>query len=204
MTISRQSGCGACYFAEKLAADLRDRFPQDPRPWSVFDRKLVEVVLEDHHMPARLAAYMPEDRVGHLHDIIEELFNLHPPTEILVRRTSESILHMAHLGHAIIVGRGGNVITARLAGVLHIRLVGSVEMRLMRLQKYDQLDKAAALERLKLEDAGRRRYLKSYFGKDTEDPLLYHLVINTDRVGLEAAAKMVGGLMADETGAGPA
>jgi len=152
---------------------------------------LVEAVLRDHHMPARLASFMPEDRVGQLHDIIEDLFSLHPPTETLVRRTAETILHLAHLGNAIIVGRGANIIAARLPGMLHVRLIGSLEHRIARFRQFDHLDRPDALKRIRREDGGRRRYVKEYFRKDVEDPLLYHFVINTDWVSLEAAAKTV-------------
>jgi cytidylate kinase len=192
ITISRQSGCGAHVFAEELAACLDARHHQGARPWTVFDRSLVEVILQDNHLPARLASFMPEDRVGQLNDIIEELFSLHPPTETLVRRASETILHLAELGNVIIVGRGANVITARLPGMLHVRLVGSVEQRIARLRQFDHLDRKDALKRIKQEDGGRRRYIKKYFGKDVDDPLLYHFVINTDWVALEDAAKTVG------------
>ena len=189
----------ACYFAEELAACLQARLPQGARPWTVFDRSLVEVVLRDHHLPARLASFMPEDRVGQLNDIIEDLFSLHPPTETLVRRASETILHLAELGNAIIVGRGANVITARLPGMLHVRLVGSVEQRVAHMRQFDHLDRKDALKRIEREDGGRRRYLKKYFGKDVDDPLLYHFVINTDWVTLEDAAKIVGNFALNHT-----
>ncbi|MGA2555726.1 MAG: cytidylate kinase-like family protein [Verrucomicrobiota bacterium] len=192
VTISRQSGCGGCFFAEELAVCLQALLPHGARRWTVFDRDLVDAVLRDHHLPARLASFMPEDRVTYLHDIIEDLFSLHPPTETLVRRASETILHLAQLGNAIIVGRAANVITARLPGMLHLRLIGSVEHRLAHMREFDHLDKKAALRRIRREDGGRRRYLKSYFGSDIDDPLLYHLVINTSLVPLPDAVKMVG------------
>ena len=204
VTVSRQSGCGARFFAEELAACLQARQPQGARPWTVFDRTLVEAVLRDHQLPARLAKFMPEDRVGHLNDIIEDLFSLHPPTETLVRRTAETVLHLAQIGHAIIVGRGGNLIAARLPGVLHVRLVGSVEHRVARFLEFDHLDKADALRRIRREDGGRRRYIKEYFGKDVDDPLLYHLVINTDWVALETAARMVAAVVLEYAASPPA
>jgi cytidylate kinase len=197
VTVSRQSGCGALFFAEELAACLQARLPKGARPWTVFDRTLVEAVLRDHHLPARLASFMPEDRVGQLHDIIEDLFSLHPPTETLVRRTSETILHLASLGNAIIVGRGANLIAARLPGMLHVRLVGSLEHRIARFRQFDHLDRTDALKRIKREDGGRGRYIKEYFGKNVEDPLLYHFVINTDWVPLEAAARTVAAFAQD-------
>ena len=191
VTISRQAGCGARVFAEELAACLQARHPHGARPWTVFDRTLLEAILRDHHLPARLASFMPEDRVGVLKDIIEDLFSLHPPTETLVRGSSETILRLAELGNAIIVGRGANVITARLPGMLHVRLVGAVENRAARLQQFDHLDRADARKRITREDRGRRRYFKRYFNKDIDDALLYHFVINTDGVALADAARMV-------------
>jgi len=191
ITISRQSGCGAHFFAANLAGGLQAHSPPGERPWTVFDRGLVEAVLQDHHLPARLASFMPEDRVGMLNDIIEDLCSLHPPMESLVRRTSETILHLAELGHAIIVGRGAHIITARLPGMLHIRLIGSVEVRLTHMLQIDHLERKDAVLRMEREDGGRRRYLKRYFGKDIDDPLQYHFVINTDWVSLEEAAHMI-------------
>jgi cytidylate kinase len=191
ITISRQSGCGAHVFAEELARRLQSHSPESPAPWTIFDRTLVEAVLQDHHLPTRLAAFMPEDKVSQLGDIIQDLFSVHPPTETLVRQTSETILHLAELGNVIILGRGANVITARLPQVLHVRLIGSVELRANHLQVFDKLDKKDALARIAREDGGRWRYLKRYFGKDIDDPLLYHMVINTDWVTLRQAAATV-------------
>jgi cytidylate kinase len=191
ITISRQAGCGAGLFAEKLAALMRERDARGGRPWTVFDKSLVDMVLNDHHLPARLASFMPEDKAGELNDIIEDVLSLHPPAETLVMQTSETMLRLAQLGNVILVGRGGNVITAPLPGMLHVRLVGAPEQRITRLRESDRLGRKEAAERVRREDAGRRRYLKKYFGKEIEDPLLYHFVINTDWVTLDDAAKLV-------------
>ena len=202
VTVSRQSGCGAHVFAEELAAWLQSHLVHNPARWTIFDRTLMEAVLQDHHLPARLAAFMPEDKVSQLHDIIQDLFSVHPPAETLVRQTSETILRLAELGNVIILGRGANVITARLPQALHVRMVGSVELRANHLQVFDKLSKKEALARIEREDGGRRRYLKRYFGKDIDDPLLYHLVINTDWVTLRQAAAMVGDLAINRPASG--
>lgn len=194
ITISRQSGCGAHVFAEELAAWLQSHLPGSPAPWTIFDGGLVEAVLHDHHLPSRLAAFMPEDRVSQLDDIIHQLLSQHPPTELLVRQTSETILRLAELGNVIIVGRGANIITARLPRILHVRLVGSVEQRVAHMKAFDKLNEKDALARIAREDTGRRRYLKRYLGKDIDDPLHYHLIINTDRTTLGEAAVIVGDL----------
>ena len=195
VTISRQTGSGAHVVAEKLAACLQTHTPSDARPWTVFDRNLVEKVLEDHNLPHRLARFMPEDRVSEIADMMDELFGLHPPSWTLVRQTTETILHLAELGNVILIGRGATVITNKLDYVFHVRLVGSLEKRVAHMQELNGLNKQAALELIRREDRGRRRYLKTHFKADLDDLLLYHLVINTDLVPYEAAAQIIADAM---------
>lgn len=195
VTISRQTGSGAHVVAEKLAACLQAHTPRDARPWTVFDRNLVEKVLEDHNLPQHLARFMPEDRVSEIADTMDELFGLHPPSWTLVRQTTETILHLFELGNVIVIGRGATVIASKLDYVFHVRLVGSLEKRVAHIQELHRLNKEAALELIRREDRGRRRYLKTHFKADLDDPLLYHLVINTDLVSYESAAQIIADAM---------
>lgn len=191
VTISRLAGAGAHEVAEKLAEYLETHLTPESS-WAVFDRNLVEKVLEDHHLPARLAKFMPEDRVSEIQSTMDELFGLHPPSWTLVQKSSETILHLAELGNVILIGRGANVVTSKFDNVFHVRLVGSLEKRLAYVQKERQLERNAAVQFIHDEDRGRRRYLRQYFHKDVDDPLLYHIVLNTDLVGYEGAARIVG------------
>ena len=192
VTISRQSGAGGHSVAEKLASYLDKHAPDAPCPWTVFDWNLVEKVLADHHLPQRLARFMPEDRMSEVADTMDELFGLHPPSWTLVRNTADTILHLAHLGNVILVGRGANLITSKLDYVFHVRLVGSFERRVARIQQLEGLSLKATRAFVRREDRGRERYVKKYFFKDIDDPLLYHLVINTDLVPEWEAAVMIG------------
>jgi cytidylate kinase len=49
-----------------------------------------------------------------------------------------------------------------------------------------------ALKQIQHEDRGRKRYLKKYFGQNLENPLLYHLVLNTDLMSFDKAARVIG------------
>lgn len=199
LTISRQIGCGAKPLAERIAAYLQTHADRDNRPWMVFDQNLVQRVLKDHDLPASMAAFMQEDRISELDDIMEELFGLHPPSWLLVRNTSETILHLATLGNVILIGRAANIITGKLPFVFHVRLIGSMEGRVERLRQERRQGAKAALTFIHAEDNARRRYLKKYFGKNADDPMLYHLVINTDLVNPETAATMIGQVMLSDT-----
>ncbi len=155
------------------------------------DRNLVEKVLEDHQLPARMARFMPEDRVRQIDDILEDLFGVHQPSWAFVQQTAETILRLAELGNVIILGRGANVVTARLPQVLHVRLIGSLERRIQNMRRYEGLGEKAARERIESEDRGRQRYLKKHYQKDVADPLQYHLVLNTDLVSFDEAARII-------------
>ena len=110
----------------------------------------------------------------------------------MVRQTSETILKLASLGNVILIGRGGNVITARLPNMLHVRLVAPLEERIEYARKTYGMTKTEARKFCVSKDLGRQRYLKKYFHADINDPLLYHLIINTGLVGYDDAAKLIG------------
>jgi cytidylate kinase len=191
ITISRQTGSGSLGIADSLARILQVRWPKERCQWTVFDRNLVEKVLEDHHLPGRLAGYMREDRVGTIHDMMTEILGLHPSSWDLFHQTTETILRLADVGHVILIGRGANMVTAKLPHVFHVRLSGSKERRLKRLQENLNLSPEAAEEFLEKTERGRERYLKDHFKSDINDPLLYHLVINTDRIECSQAAELI-------------
>ena len=192
VTISRLTGSGAHLVAEELAKYLQSRAPKEVPAWTVFDRNLVEKVLEEHHLPERMARFLAEDRISGIEDTMEELFGLHPPSSTLVRQTAETILHLIELEKVIIIGRGAGIITRNLDYVFHVRLVGSLEKRLEHMQEFYKLERKAALGIIQKEDRGRQRYLKKYFNLEIDDPLLYHVVINTDVVPYVTAARMIG------------
>ena len=81
VTISRQAGCGALAVAEQLVRYLQEHSQRNARPWIVFDRNLMEKVLEDHDLPPRLAQFLPEDRVSYLEDIMADLLQTYPPSQ---------------------------------------------------------------------------------------------------------------------------
>ncbi len=192
VAVSRQTGSGAIHIAEKLAEYLQAETPADERPWTVFDKELITKVLEDHHLPARLAKFLPEDRVSYINDIVDEILGLHPPSWVIVRQSTETILRLAELGNVILVGRGANAITSRLPHVLRVRLVGSLEQRIARVQAMEHLEYAEALALIHRRDRGRARYVKTYFHRDIADTLLYDMTINTDHLAVEEVVRLLG------------
>ena len=192
VTLSRQTGVGGHAVAENLASWLDARVPGEGRQWTVFDRNLVERVLEDHHLPAKLAHFMTEARRSAIEDMVEELLGLHPSSWTLAQQTTETILKLAELGHVVVVGRGANRVAAKLPHVFHVRLIGSEERRVEHVSHQLKLSAKAARAFIEREDQSKRRYLRKLFKADIDDPMAYHLILNMDSIEPKAAAEVIG------------
>jgi hypothetical protein len=67
-----------------------------------------------------------------------------------------------------------------------------MELRVRRVMARRRLhDRAAARREVERNDAAHRRTLRAAFGVDRDDPLLYDLVLNTERVSIETCAGLV-------------
>jgi len=199
VTLSRQAGAGAETVAHLLAEKLNADLPKDARPWTVFDKNLIAKVLEDADLPQEIARHVQEDKDTTVQAIVGELLGLHPSMWTIFHHTSDTILKLARLGRCIIVGRGAEIITAKLKGGIHVRLVAPESVRLAHLKAHFGLDEKAAAKYLHEHDEGRRRYVKTNFAKDIEDPLLYHAVLNTGLLDYATSADVVAGMIARQT-----
>jgi len=192
VTISRQAGCGAAAVAGKLAGYLQQYASGGGQPWTVFDRNFIDKVLEDHHLPHHLAKCLHEDRVSQMEEILADVFDVRPPLQTIIQQATETMLRLAGAGNVIIIGWGSSVIMAQRPQVLHVRLVAPLEKRVEHVRQFLQLTGNEAHKFCLTEDQARQRYFKKYFSADINDPLRYHLIINTGRVGYDDAAKLIG------------
>lgn len=192
VTISRQTGSGGIPIAEKLAEYLQKHRPGGAAPWTVFHRTLVERVLSEHNLPAKMAEYMPEDRVSYIQDTMEELLGLHPSSTSLVTQVTRTILGLAELGNSVIIGRGANIILAQCPTAMHVRFVSTLDRRIQRVRADKGMSETEARDFIRKEDSGRERYVRTNFDADIADPLGYHLILNTDWFDLDQAAELVG------------
>jgi len=188
ITISRETGAGAVTVARMVATQLQEGSSAN---WAAFDRNLVEKVIEDHEMPQRLKRFLPEDIQSGIASAVEEFFGLHPSVWTMVQHTTETVIRLAKVGNAIIVGRGGAIITGDLPHVVHVRLVAPLERRIKHCMEFYHLGRGEAEKFVHDKDIARARYVRKYFHAAIEDPLHYHLTINTGKVSMETAADMI-------------
>ena len=101
------------------------------------------------------------------------------------------ILESAAQGDAMIVGRGGQIILARMPGVLHVKILSRFESRVFELTQREGIKWREAAHRIRASDEQRDGYLRRFYNVDWLDPNLYDLVINTDRISDAAAVEMI-------------
>ncbi len=205
ITISRETGAGAVSIG-KLLIDLltrENRGPAEP-PWTLLDQNLAEKVVEDHLLPPRLVQYMEEDAKFPLTDAVEQILGLHPASWSLVQYTTQSILRLAAIGHVIVVGRGSSFITAKLANVLHVRLVAPFSKRVQYMAEDRKLTAKEAADYVHRTDQARKRYVRNYFNAGVDDPLAYHLTINTGAVSYAHSAEIIAEALAHHVHGGRA
>jgi cytidylate kinase len=94
-------------------------------------------------------------------------------------------------GKVVVVGRASQMILADLPGAFHCRVVAPFKLRCERLAKVRQMDLESAARLVEQHDRWRKQYLENYYSADWDDPLLYHLTINTGKVSLEEAVELI-------------
>jgi cytidylate kinase len=104
-------------------------------------------------------------------------------------------------GNLVIVGRAGQVILKDNPGVLHVRVEAPLEERIQRVK--EQVRQTRKLYHADIElrreaqdliierDAASIDYLSRFYHADWDDPLLYHLVINTGKLSIDLAAETI-------------
>jgi cytidylate kinase len=195
ITLSRQSGAGGFAIGQELAARLNKlRKPEEP-VWTLFDKNLVQQIIADHHLPKSLEHFYSEGVKSRLEDMVEEILDLHPETEQMIEQSCRTVIRLLRKGHVIIIGRGGNIIGQDFDTVTHVRLVASHNFRLQHTVQTCGLSPGEAEAFIGRADAGRAKYLKRYFGKDIEDPLLYDMVLNTESLGFEESIRVIADAM---------
>lgn len=101
------------------------------------------------------------------------------------------ILEYAAQGQAMIVGRGGQMILARRPGVLHVQVIARFENRVYNIIQREGVKWREAAYRVRQADEQRAGYLRRFYNVDWLDSSLYDLVINTDRLPVDAAVEMI-------------
>ena len=199
ITISRQYGAGGSEVARRVAAALG---------WRVVDNELVEEVAARAGLPAADVAER-EERVPSFAERLArtlaastpELFTAPAPGGTvpklqeadLVRITETVVAEVAAKGRVVMVGRAAPAVLAREENSLHVKLVAPKPYRIQEAAQRLGVDPRKAEEILDETDAMRERYLRQFYRRNWNDPVNYHMILNTGALGHEGATEIIVG-----------
>jgi cytidylate kinase len=100
------------------------------------------------------------------------------------------IREFATQGKVVIVAHGGSACLRGVPSVLRVLVTAPVEVRIDRLSKAAEIDAGRAKKAVTESDKRRQEYFQRFYHA-REDPTDYDLVVNTDVLGVQGAAKLV-------------
>lgn len=189
VTLSRQYGCMAYELAESLANRLNMEKPE----WhfTVYDRDITTQLAEQEMIETDVINRLSERKRGAIEDWADSMIGGKPPEIQVFYRLARMLCSIASLGHAILIGRGGSAITRKIPGGIHIRLIAPVDWRIENLKKDPERASEANRAFIKQADLERENFVRKYLGIDANDPELYHLIINTQKLTMDDQVDMI-------------
>lgn len=110
---------------------------------------------------------------------------------LTIRQVRDLVLAAYQHDNMIIIGRGSQVILANKPNVLHVRVIAPIEKRVAARAAREGLNLKEAQKKLAEADKAHVDFVKNFFDVDNRDPLLYDLVINTDKISIDAGTELI-------------
>lgn len=191
VTISRESGAGGRVLAQAILDAFEARADDELfQGWKVFDRTLCELVAGDPELDVGLRSLLDESSVNAIQDAVGVLLG-RPPQQLVHHKVIETIRQLAVVGKAIVIGRGGAFVTRDLDAGIHLRLVAPFAVRVQREARGRGADPDEVETWVRKQDRNRASLVERLSGHRIDDPLLYDLVLNTQRLPLEVAVHAI-------------
>jgi cytidylate kinase len=153
--------------------------------WEFADREIIAKAAERYG-----------ESVMELHHVSEEKPTLWErftdSTRHYVACIEATILEMAARGEVVLVGHGAAIILREIPHVLRVRITAPEGLRAMRTRQQQGLaTDQTALDFVREADRERAARMKFLYRVDLDDPMLYDVVINTERVSVEGGVRIL-------------
>lgn len=109
-----------------------------------------------------------------------------------------TMLELAARDNVVLVGRASVVILGQAPHTLRVRVDAPEDLRVARVQQREGLTREAALDYVRRLDRERAARVRFLYHAELGDPLRYDVVLNTERLSVERAARIVAELVGDE------
>ncbi len=175
ITISRGTLSGAKSVAEQTAARLgypcvsREVIVDAARECGIEEGKLVSIMDE----PPPYWKEAPGKRVAYLNAIVAAL---------LERVEGGNLVYHGHLAHLLLHG---------ISHVLRVRIVANLEFRVRAMMDQEGLDREEAIAAIDKLDKHRARWAHFLYGVEWQDPSLFDVTFNLERMSVEGTVSAI-------------
>jgi len=194
ITVSASYGAGGSVVAPALAARLGLPFLQRV---TTSEGHVAEPGPCDEQLSAEEVKATPAHRLlAHLTQAMPAGPTQSPPSthhqDEHLRGYGEAGIHrfLAVGGGGVILGRAAAVVLGKDRG-FHVRLDGPAEHRIVQGAVVEGISQEQARERLRVADKARTAYVRRLYRTDPADASLYHLVIDSTAMPLDAVIELI-------------
>lgn len=194
ITISRQYGAGGQTLGQMIANELGYTFA---------DSNIIQRVAKEANVSTKWVESVEKEAGGKLPRFVSKMI-----TKSLVDRVLRDergyideeiyldylvliIAQIAEEGDVVILGRGSQYILNDHPDAYHLLLIDEFENRVKFMMKHYDLSRKRATQIVNNEDKRRINLYRKLGKTDYDHPSLYHLVLNTSRINLQTALKLV-------------
>ncbi len=182
VAVSRESGSRGGAIA-RAAAELLG--------WQVFTQDQLDYLLQDETAIGQLLADVPAGAREWADDQLARLRSSgRLKADDAAVETARLLLTVAARGEAVVVGRGAGFLLPTET-TLHVRVVAPAEERVRYYGQRHLLSPEQAAGEVAARDGRRAKFLADTFLRDPADPTGYDLVLNSGRLGVDSAARLV-------------
>jgi cytidylate kinase len=194
--ISSEDGAGAAEAARLVAGKLGFRLiDEDIVARAAVQAGVEEDVIADverrKSILVRLLEGLGPASMGTGPVLTDTIWYAQPASYELMTLIKSVIEESAAAGNVVIVAHAASLTLAARHDVLRVLVTASPQTRQSRLAAELQVDETEAARVVKRSDAGRADYIKRFYGIGAEQPTHYDLVINTDKLTPNDAARLV-------------
>ena len=170
-----------------LATDVADHLATD-LGLAVMRHEVVDAVSSRMHVPTSLINRLREGKAGALE-------RLRADKASLAVYMTEEVLEVAARGNVVLRGWGATCLLRTVPHVVCVRVTRPFAQRVAWLREQLGADDIAFVEEeIRRSDRAHAARMQAQFGVTWGDPLLYDLVLNTDRLSVETCARQIAAL----------
>ncbi|HEX5857483.1 MAG TPA: cytidylate kinase family protein [Microbacterium sp.] len=181
VTVAAEHGAGGDLVAPRVADALGVPFLDRALPASL------AAASEESERPGRLVGSLARASTMLAGEPVERM----DLNEGHIRAELAEFLARTSTDGGVVLGRGGVVVLADAPAALHVLLVGDHAGRVDRVAEREGVDAVEADRRVRKHDRTRRAYVRRAFGVDPDDRALYHLIVDTVALGIDASVDLV-------------